>query len=187
MIEAALAILENEEQRNELSEIYEKNIKTFYSIALSNLHNRQDAEDAVQEAFLSVAANPNVFFNIPQEKRVSYMNVIVRNISYRIWNKKQKIKNNQTELDDRIIDESVSAEDKISSEYSCDEIYGFIDTLPEATKAAIYLKIHFDMKYSDIAGALGISEEAAKKRIARAIGKIKQFMEGKADEQKLHN
>lgn len=64
MIEAALAILENEEQRNELSEIYEKNIKTFYSIALSNLHNRQDAEDAVHEAFLRAIKNISKFHKL---------------------------------------------------------------------------------------------------------------------------
>ena len=33
------------------------------------------------------------------------------------------------------------------------------------------------MKYSDIASQLEISEEAVKKRIARAAVKIKQFME----------
>jgi hypothetical protein len=33
------------------------------------------------------------------------------------------------------------------------------------------------MKYSDIASQLEISEEAVKKRIARATVKIKQFME----------
>lgn len=182
MISAALAILESEEQRNELSEIYEKNMKTFYSIALSNLHNKQDAEDAIQEAFLSVAKNPDTFFDIPQEKRVSYMNVIIRNISYRIWNKKQKAEDNQVELNNSIADESVSVEEKISSEYSCEEIYGFIHTLPEAAKAALYLKMHFDMKYSDIAEELGISEETVKKRIARAVSKMKQFMEDRADE-----
>lgn len=49
MISAALAILETDEERNELSLIYESNIKTIYSVAFSKLHNVQDAEDAVQE------------------------------------------------------------------------------------------------------------------------------------------
>ena len=50
MISAALAILETQEQRNELSEIYEHHKKTFYAIAYSKLQNRPDAEDAIQEA-----------------------------------------------------------------------------------------------------------------------------------------
>lgn len=36
MISAALAILETEEERSELSLIYERNIKKFYSIAFPN-------------------------------------------------------------------------------------------------------------------------------------------------------
>ena len=45
MISAALAVLESEEQRNELSEIYENNISNFYNIAFQQLHNKHDAED----------------------------------------------------------------------------------------------------------------------------------------------
>ena len=174
MISAALAVLKTDEERNALSEIYTKNIKSFYSIAFSKLHNAHDSEDAIQEAFLAIARN---FFAIPQEKRVSYINVMIRNISFSIWNKKLKIEDTQVELDENILDESVSLDEKISSELSCIEIYRFIDTLSETTKTALYLKIHFHMKYSDIASQLEISEEAVKKRIARATVKIKQFME----------
>ena len=85
MISAALAILESDEQRNELSEIYESNMKKFYSIAFSRLHNKQDTEDAIQDAFLAVAKNPDVFFNIPIDKRVSYINVIIRNVLEQIY------------------------------------------------------------------------------------------------------
>ncbi len=64
MISAALAILESEEQRNELSEFYEENKSRLYSIALERLHNRQDAEDAIQETFLGIAEKPDKFFSL---------------------------------------------------------------------------------------------------------------------------
>lgn len=88
MISAALAIIENESQCNELLTIYEQNIKTFYSIAFSKLYNRQDAGDAVQEAFLAIAQKPELLFNVLYEKRVAYINVIIRNIAYKMWDKK---------------------------------------------------------------------------------------------------
>ena len=182
MISAALAIIENESQRNELSEIYERNIKMFYSIAFSKLHNKQDAEDAIQESFLAIAKNPALLFNIPCDKRVSYINVIVRNTAYKMWNKRNKVYDHETDLDDTVVDERISIEEAMLSDYSCQQILGFIDTLPETTKAVVYLKTHLGLKNSDIANALGISEEAAKKRIARAINQIKQYMEGLKDE-----
>lgn len=182
MISTALAILETEEERNELSQIYERNIKMFYSIAFSKLHNVQDAEDAIQEAFLSIAKNPETFFNIPADRRISYVNVIIRNTAFKIWDKKHKISENETELDDNIFDEQITTEEKALSDFSCKKIMEFIGTLPEGTKTAIYLRTSLGLKNSDIAKVLGISEEAAKKRVSRAVNQIKQYMEGLKDE-----
>ena len=70
MISAALAVLESEEQRNELSEIYENNISNFYNIAFQQLHNKHDAEDAIQDAFLAIANNTSIFFGIPNENKM---------------------------------------------------------------------------------------------------------------------
>ncbi len=187
MIAAPLAVLEDEGQRNELAEFYEKNKGWFYNIAFGHLHNKSDAEDAVQNAFLAVAKDPESFFAIPQEERVRYMNVIIRNISIRIWNQNKRIQSNQVELSGDIVDTGIPMEERIFSECSRDEIYDFIDTLPEAEKTAIFLRIHLNLKYSDIAKRLEISEEAAKKRINRAANKIKRFMEGNRNERKLHN
>ena len=166
MISAALAVLESEEQRNELSEIYENNISNFYNIAFQQLHNKHDAEDAIQDAFLAIANNTSIFFGIPNENKMPYINAVIRNISCKLWN----------------IEDSIPLDERIVSEYSCEDIYRFIDTFPDTTKTAIYFRIHFDMKYSDIAKTLNISEDAAKKRVERAIAKIKQFMEGCANE-----
>lgn len=182
MISAALAVLETEAQRNELTDIYVRNIKMFYSIAFSKLHDQYDAEDSVQEAFLAVANNPDVFFNIPEKKRASYINVIIRNISCRIWNKKQKIKEDHIISRNAAMDEQVSIEEKVLSDIFCGQILNFIDTLPEGTKAALYLRMHLGLKNADIARVLGISEEAAKKRVARAAANIKHYMEELKDE-----
>ncbi len=182
IIYSALAVIEDDSRRKQLANFYKKNKRVFYKIAFSNLHNKQDTEDAVQEAFMCIANNPELFFNISEEKRVSYVNVMIRNISYRIWNKNQETEENQTELSGDTVDKSASTEEIISSHYSCEEIYKFMDTLPEGEKAALYLKIHFDMKYSDIAKTLFISEEAAKKRVLRAAHKIKDFIEREENE-----
>ena len=55
MISVALAIIENENQRNELAAFYEKNKSRFYAIAFGHLHKKEESEDAVQEAFSEIA------------------------------------------------------------------------------------------------------------------------------------
>lgn len=182
MISAALAVLETEEQRNELSEMYEKYSGCFYSIAMSKLHDKQDAEEAIQEAFLSIAKNPDCFFNITREDRLSYINVIIRNASFRIWNRKNKIRENEIELRADIADAAFPFDEKLCSDLTREEIFRFIDSLPEISKAALYLRIHLHMKYSDIADELGTSESAIKKRITRAANSIFKFVEGCKDE-----
>lgn len=182
MISAALAVLESEAERNELSYIYEQNIKTFYSIAFSKLHNKHDSEDAIQDAFLAVAKNPSVLFSIPEGKRKSYINVIIRNKAYDILSKNSNTEKSQTEPDDIPFDESVSAEDIAISNISREQILDYIDTLSEPLRAVIYLRMHLGLKNSDIADVLGISEVAVKQRISRAMGKIKQFMEDMKNE-----
>lgn len=54
--------------------------------------------------------------------------------------------------------------------------------MPEGVKSAVYLRLNLGLTNNDIANTLGISEEVARKRIARAINQIKQYMDGLRNE-----
>lgn len=177
MISAPLAIMENSNQINELQELYDENINRFYSVALSRLGNTHDAEDAVQEAFLSIAKNPDLFFGVGESKRVSYICVIIRNKASDIKRKKQKNRDLCPEQEYDIPDNSIPIDERIESKCTCEEIFDFIDTLPDGLKAVLCLRIQNNMKISEIAKALGISESAAKTRISRAMKKVKDYLE----------
>lgn len=58
-----------------------KNVKKgrFCAVAYSRLKNMHETEDAVQNAFLAVAKNPETLFAVSEEKRVAYICVMVRN------------------------------------------------------------------------------------------------------------
>ena len=76
MINTALAILQTDEQRNTLSDFYQTYKNRFYAIAYSKLHDRNLAEDAVQEAFSRIASKPETFFSLSHNKMIAYTDVV---------------------------------------------------------------------------------------------------------------
>ncbi len=177
MISSALAVMENEEQRNELAEFYEKNKTRFFAVAYGHLHNNEDAEDVIQEAFLRIADKPDKFFSKSQRDRVLYAAVIIKNISIDIYHKKQKY--GYEALTDDIVDAGIPVIERAVGERAREELTTFIRSLSEALRQALFLKIHYQMTTAEIAKALGISETAARKRISDAEKRIRRYMEDK--------
>ena len=179
MLSAALAILETAEQRNELDEFYKENIGKLYSIAISKLHNRQSAEDAIQETFLRICRYPQKFFEIEVHKRLPYAVIIIRNVIYDMF-RKNGMREYDDLTDDTVADEH-SVEDIALDNIFTAELEEFIRSMPEALRQAITLKLTYDMTSRQIANALGISEAVARKRISNAYKQIRVFLNGRSD------
>ena len=182
MISAALAILDTDEQRNELSEFYEEDKKRFYAIAFSKLHNREAAEDAVQEAFLRFADKPENFFEIPLHKRVAFADVIIRNISVDMFKRQMREDAVDNDSFDNTLTDHLAIEDIIVEKELYGELVEFIRKLPEAKKSALVLRIIYKKSTAKIAETLNISETAARKRLSDAGKLIKDFLRSRNDE-----
>ena len=175
MISPALEILETEEQRNELSDFYEQYKERFYAVAFSKLHNRASAEDAVQEAFLRIADKPEKFFEIPQDKRAAFTDVIIRRIAVDMFNKSSK-----TDLLDETIDNDfgdVPLEERVISSVSRDELIGFISTLSSLQRDVLELKILYGASNSEIAQKLSVTENVVRQRLFQARKAIREYLE----------
>ena len=176
MISVALAALNTEQERNILAEFYEENKNRFFAFAYSRLHNREFAEDALQEAFLNIVKYPATFYALDAHKKVSYTLLIIRNTINGIL--KDPNKKIDDELNDDIEDNSLSVEDIVIGNISADKLKEFINGLPEARKQAVQLKAVYGLSNTQIADILGISETAVRKRISDAYKLIKDFIEG---------
>lgn len=178
MIEAALAALENDEQRNELAAFYEQYKNRFFSIAYSKLHNSEEAEDVLQEAFLRVVDNPRRFFEMSEQERARFVDGIVRHISVDKFRKSQKSSALSVEdIGGDITDGAISPEEKYITDVSADELVRFALTLPESRRQALFMYVHERLSYSEISKILGISEDLARKRVSNARKAIKAFAE----------
>lgn len=61
MLGLYLSLVESEEEKQLIEELYNNNKQVMYNIAFKNLHNSSDAEDAVHEAFLRAIKNIEKF------------------------------------------------------------------------------------------------------------------------------
>ncbi|MCM1059786.1 MAG: sigma-70 family RNA polymerase sigma factor [Eubacterium sp.] len=174
MISGALSVIESAEDREALNQLYLANADRFYSVAYSKVHNSEDAEDAVQEAFLRISDCPDNLFCIPENKRVSYIDVVIRNVAIEMFHKRNA--EAVAELDEDMADLSLTPEEYVLGMASRDEIVAFIRSMPEGKKDAMLLKMYHHMSNTQIAEALGISETAARKRISDAYIMINNFV-----------
>ena len=180
MFDTTFAVIEDEAQRNELAELYAEYKDRFYMIAFSKLHNAEYAEDAVQEAFSAIADKPENFFGIPEEKRLSYIDVIVRNVSVEMFNSRNKLPSD--ELDENIEDENLSLENGLFARISRDEILSFIDALPSLQRNVLMLHCLFGLSIDETAQRLNITLTAANKRLTLARRAIKDFIDERSGE-----
>lgn len=177
MIDAALSVLETDEQRTELSIFYEKYKTNFYGIAFSHLNKHELVEDAIQDAFVKIAKKPKIFFDKNEKDRLAYCAIIVRNTAVDIYKKEKKIA--ITELRDGCTENNLSVEDIVIGDISKDELLKLIKNMTEANRQVMFLKLHFNLRYAEIADELGISETAVRKRASTAMKQIKDYLEEK--------
>ena len=177
ILDFTFSVIEDENQRNELAEFYINHKNKLYSIAFSRLHNKEDAEDAVQEAFSRISDKPDRFFNIQLEKRrIAYVNVMVRNIAIDIFNSKNKYI--MTDIDEEEITDSsdISLDDRLLEDISRDELVEFVDKLPPLQRNVLILTCFVKISIDETASKLNISKKAANWRLYLARKSIKEFV-----------
>ena len=179
MISEAFSVLQSDEHRKYLTEFYKKYKNRFYAIAFSKLHNREAAEDAVQETFLRIADKREKFFQIDHNKRVAFTDVIIRNVSVDMFKKSRGIE--EVELTENIsdCDCELSLSEKILGEISKNELVECISKLPPLQRDILELNAYHGLSISEIAQYLSVSENVVRQRLFQARKTIKRDLEGK--------
>ncbi len=175
MFAETFAIIEDDNQRNELAEFYSEYKQRLFSIAFSKLHNEEDAEDAVQAVFSAIADKPERFFGVPPEKRLAYTDVMVRNIAVDMFNEKNKMP--LDELNEEIENNIISLENSLFDRMARNEILSFIDALPTLQRNVLMLHCLFGLSIDETAQRLNISLTVANKRLTLARKAIKAFID----------
>ena len=149
-----------------------------HNLAYNIVNNRQDAEECVNDAYLGAW---NAIPPTRPNPLLSYIVKIVRNISLKIYWRKEAAKRSGhykvalEEVESYIADQK-TVEDEIEARELARIIEDFLDTLTLENRVIFMRRYWFADSYKDIAEFVGLSEKNISVRLTRIREKMKQYL-----------
>jgi len=169
-----LSMLETQEEKDKLTLIYNRYYKLLIDISFGILHNGQDAEDAVQQAFLKLIPNLGKIEDVACRKTLNYLVIMVKRVCFDFYNEQKKILH--IPYEDLSDGEMGVAEEHLWEAMEYAELLGRVKALPDIYGDALYLMYCEDFSPKEIADTLGTTVRAAQKRIERARQQLKVLL-----------
>lgn len=165
----------------ELYELYEQKI---YYVAFSVLNNIQQAEDVVQETFITLYQHLVEIHSLNTQELKRYILRVAKNKaidSYRN-NKRHGIilEEYQKEATDIADDNIDDWEQCLMSEIQIDTL---ITTLNESYKHVFKYKVFYDLNYQEISELMGITEVNVRKQFERARKQVLNIIGGRQNDE----
>ena len=152
--------------------------KICHKLSYNIVNSRQDAEECVNDAYLGAW---NAIPPVHPNPLLSYIVKIVRNISLKIYWKKQAAKRSGQytmaleEIEGCIADPK-TVEEEIEAKELARIIETFLDTLTLENRVIFMRRYWFADSYKDIAEFVGLSEKNISVRLTRIREKMKQYL-----------
>lgn len=173
MIALYLSVLQTEEDKIQFEELYKKYKVRMYKYSYDILHNVQDAEDAVQQAFFTIANHFEKIKSFSCHEMESYIVITIRNTSFNCYKKNKQNSERHAEFDDEQISVEIDFFDNIDYE----SLIKIISRLPLIYKEVLLLRYVEDFSVNQISEMLYISIDGVRKRIERAKKLLKAELE----------
>ena len=156
-------------------DLYKLYSKAMYNVSFRIVHNENDAEDVLQEAFVSA------FKNLAGYSGAStfgaWLKRIVINKSLNYIKKKHVEITSVEVLPDMVEEEPVFNEDVV---YDIDRIKKAVNMLPDGYRVVFSLYMFEGYDHGEIAEILGITESTSKSQFNRSKKKLKEILEKEA-------
>lgn len=163
-----LQMIETPDEKSKFERLYLEYRGLMFHVAYEILHNEQDAEDAVHQAFVKIAENIKKIDDPVCPKTHSYIVTIVENKAIDQYRKRKK--HQTVELLDEIQGTNASYD-------GGNTLAACILKLPARYREMILLRYYHGYSIKEIANMMGISLAAAIKLDQRAKNKLKKLCE----------
>ena len=176
-----LSLIDNENDISKFEIIYYEYRERMFCVAFDIVKNSEDAEDAVQNAFVGIANNMKSIGDPLSHNTLSYVIKAAKNAAINIYNKNNRIKT--IEYCDEINISDDDFFDKITAKEEINKIVDAIYNLNDTYKLPLYYYYVCDMKAKDIANLLGLNVSAVKVRIHRGKKELLKLAGGDSDDE----
>ena len=153
--------------------LVERHSERFYRLAFRYLQNRETAEDVVQDAFVKLWENPNLWQAGRNAKFTTWFYRIVVNLCLDVRKKK---KPEPLEDDTQVIDERETADQSMMRAQQQQMLEREIAALPERQRTALNLCFSEDLSNQEAAEVMGLKLNAFQSLIMRAKTTLKERM-----------
>lgn len=177
MLISYLAMIGTEHEKSEFVKLYERYRKLMHYAAKRILGDDSLAEEAVQEAFLRIAKNFGKVSGADQSATKKFVLIITENAAKTLHRRESR------HISGREYPEGMEAAagalqaagDPTAAEAETRDAVGRILQMPELQQNVLFLHTVYGYSYREIAALLDISESAARKRVERARGDLKEW------------
>lgn len=163
MLQIYLSAVDSTEDKSLIEFLYTEYKQIMYKTAVSILHNKEDAEDAVHEAFLRVIKNISKFRKYSCNENVSYLVIIVRGIALNMLSAKNK----KVELPEDLLS-SDDIEQTVENDITYEQVVKNIQSLSPTLKNIATLMWVNQLSEKEIAQLLDININTVRSSVSRA-------------------
>ena len=158
------------ENRDALERLYRRTCASVYSFALSVLKDPHDAEDVLQETYLAIWRGAAGYAS--RGKPMAWMMTVTRNLCLQRLREREKTADlSQDEWESRVPDpDTLSPEDKTVLR-TC------MEQLSDGERQIVALHAVAGLRHRQIAALLELPLSTVLSRYARAIKKLKQYLQ----------
>jgi RNA polymerase sigma factor (sigma-70 family) len=161
------------EQRSEaaFTELVRRHVDLVYSAALRMVCDAHLAEDVTQGAFVALAQNARQLTEHPVLS--GWLHRTTQNLAAKAV--RSDVRRRAREQEATAMNELLSAEPDAVWEHIAPQLDAALGELGEADRDALLLRYFERKSASEMAQTLGISDEAAQKRVSRAVERLRDF------------
>lgn len=161
-----LQVIDMQEEKSKFEILHENYKGLMYHIAYDILRNREDAEEAVNDAFWKIAKNIIKISEPICPKTRTYIVLVIESASVDLWRRRQR----------HVETVPLEEEPKIQVEYSGENrVAELILSLPPCDREMLLLRYYQGYTLKETAELLNITAAAARKREQRAKKRLEEL------------